>query len=374
MTKLTAILFFAVFVEGFALGQGYPYAIPPTNMVWIYPGTFTMGSPETEAVRGDEEGPQTQVTLTQGFYMGMFEVTQEEYLSIMGTNPSHFTGKPNLPVESVSWDDAVKYCAALTQRERQTGRLAENSFYRLPTEAEWEYACRAGTTTPLNYSEAVTGSFGTHAGWANFNGYYEYPPCRGDAYYCFNTTGWGASPRNIKHPMKGGTYHPNAWGLYDMHGNVGEWCQDWWDIRYPGGDATDPCGSPTGGWHVFRGGSWASTEAEIRSAARGNVPIRPEYVGFRVVLIQRTKSYDPFTVQFETNPDIKEMLDEAKIFTLKMIGGSQASYTFTIETSSNLIDWVTCTDVDKMRSSYVKVPTFVGYKPTKTIFYRAVAR
>jgi hypothetical protein len=137
------------------------------NMVWIPPGTFMMGSPEDEEGRSEYEGPQTQVTLTKGFWMGKYEVTQGSTLDVMGNNPSFFNGLRhegteweidygvNLarPVEMVSWDDVVAYCAALTERERMAGRIAPNSVYRLPTEAEWEHACRAWTSTRFSYGD-----------------------------------------------------------------------------------------------------------------------------------------------------------------------------------------------------------------------------
>ena len=191
-----------------------PQTIP--NMVWIPAGTFIMGSPESETARDGDEGPQTQVTISQGFWMGKYEVTQGEYLAVMWNNPSFFQGNLNLPVEQVSWNDAVAYCAALTARERNARRLPTGYVYRLPTEAEWEYACRAGTTTPFHYGNEL------RSGMANFDGYHEYPPCGSSTRYCYNPS--GIYPRCT---TSVGSYAPNAWGLYDMHGNLWEWCQDW---------------------------------------------------------------------------------------------------------------------------------------------------
>jgi len=125
----------------------------PTNLVFIPPGTFRMGSPTNEVGRSDDEGPQTAVTISRGFWMGKCEVTQGEYLAVMGSNPSHFTGDTNRPVERVTWFDATNYSATLTQRERAAGRIATNSVYRLPTEAEWEYACRGWTSTRFSYGD-----------------------------------------------------------------------------------------------------------------------------------------------------------------------------------------------------------------------------
>ena len=140
----------------------------PDHLVWISPGAFTMGSPELEPERRENEGPQTRVTLTQGLWMGKYEVTQGDYESVMNHNPSWFHGPPSLPVEMVSWRDATNYCAQWTTREQAAGRLPAGYVYRLPTEAEWEYACRAGTTTPNAFGSSLS-SF-----QANFNGGYPY--------------------------------------------------------------------------------------------------------------------------------------------------------------------------------------------------------
>jgi formylglycine-generating enzyme required for sulfatase activity len=156
-----------------AFAQQVPTNVVTTNMVWIAPGTFVMGSPTSEAQRNSDETQHT-VTLTQGFYMGKYAVTQGEYLALMGSNPSYFTGDLNRPVEQVSWIDATNYCAHLTQQEQAAGRLPVGWVYRLPTESEREYACRAGTTTAFHYGNAL------HAGMANFYDYYEYDASIGD--------------------------------------------------------------------------------------------------------------------------------------------------------------------------------------------------
>ena len=246
-------------------------------MVWIPCGTFTMGSPASEPARYPWEGPQTRVTISQGFWMGKHEVTQGEYQALMGSNPSYFTNQdyfgnliiPDLsrPVEQVSWNDAVAYCAALTTRERSAGRLPAGYVYRLPTEAEWEYACRAGTTTTFHYGPALRASM------ANVNDYMcEYPPCEGILLGQTTTVG---------------SYAPNAWGLYDMHGNVWEWCSDWWSPSLPGGSVTDPHGPPTGSSRVVRGGSWSNGGIICRSADRYNYDYSTDVqsnFGFWVVL------------------------------------------------------------------------------------------
>jgi formylglycine-generating enzyme required for sulfatase activity len=211
------------------------------EMVAIPGGTFTMGSPSTEEERSDDESPQHQVTV-KPFSMGKFEVTQAQYQAIMGNNPSRFKGA-NRPVETVSWNDAVEFCQRLSKK---TGRT-----YRLPSEAEWEYAARAGTTTPFYFGETIT------ADLANYNGNYTYASApKGE--YREQTTDVGSFP-------------PNAFGLYDMHGNVWEWCLDTWHDNYNG--------APTDGsaWidkndnqsqKLLRGGSWSDLPRDCRSAYR----------------------------------------------------------------------------------------------------------
>jgi formylglycine-generating enzyme required for sulfatase activity len=252
-----------------------PFAAPP-RLAWIPPGTFTMGSPATEKDRYEDEGPQLSVTLTKGFFMGKYEVTQAEYLVIMGKNPSFFSktnGYPedlNRPVDQVSWEDATNYCAKLTVRDRATGVFPAGWAYRLPTEAEWEYACRAGTTTPFHYGAEL------RAGFANFDGHYEY-------------TAVGTVTNRLAtflgQPRAVGSYTPNAWGLYDMHGNMYEWCWDW-AADYASGSVLDPKGPPLGSFRVFRGGAWEYPARLCRSAVRNySWPgINSADVGFRIVL------------------------------------------------------------------------------------------
>ncbi|MHB8520380.1 MAG: formylglycine-generating enzyme family protein [Limisphaerales bacterium] len=237
----------------------------PTNMVFIPPGTFRMGSPTNEVDRNDDEGPQTAVTISRGFWMGKYLVTQGEYAAVMGSNPSRFNTNNGFsedlsrPVETVTWLDATNYCGVLTQRERAAGRIATNSVYRLPTEAEWEYACRAWTSTRFSY--------GDDPGYTNFTNY---------AWYDDNSGG-------TTHPV--GQKLPNPWGLYDMHGDVFEWCQDYYDA-YPGGIALDPQGPATGSHRVIRGGSWLHSVWFCRSASRSDFIPDSGYFsnGFRVVL------------------------------------------------------------------------------------------
>jgi len=235
----------------------------PTNMVFIPPGTFMMGSPTNEVDREDWEGTQTAVTISRGYWMGKYEVTQGEYLAVMGSNPSYNTGYTNRPVETVSWFDATAYCTELTERERAAGRIGTNVVYRLPTEAEWEYACRAETSTRFSY--------GDDPGYTNLTNY---------AWYYDN------SGRET-HPV--GEKLANPWGLHDMHGNVFEWCQDWWTNSLPGGIVLDPQGPASGSYRVFRGGDWADwlpNAAHCRSASRIDIgdPGYGACIGFRVVL------------------------------------------------------------------------------------------
>ncbi len=257
-----------------------PANLFPTNLAWIPPGSFTMGSPTSERERVADETQHT-VTLTREFYMGKYEVTQGEYLLLMGNNPSHFTPANGYstdlhrPVEEVSWDEAVSYCAQLTQQHQSAGRIPAGWFYRLPTEAEWEYACRADTTTAFNFGSAIRG------GMANFYNRWEYDASAGSSYV--------ASPTVpvLNRTTTVGSYPPNVWDLHDMYGNVQEWCQDWYSA-YPTGSVTDPQGPYTGLYRVVRGGCWNSMGKFCRSACRlFYLPsTRSENTGFRVVLAQ----------------------------------------------------------------------------------------
>jgi len=245
-----------------------------TNLVFIPPGTFRMGSPTNEVGRQEIEGPETAVTISGGFWMGKYEVTQGEYLAVIGSNPSWFNGVHqnwpkqgtntdfgidlSRPVETVSWSEATNYCSQLTQRERASGRIATNSVYRLPTDAEWEYACRGRTSTRFSY--------GDDPGYTNLTNY---------AWYSDNSGG-------TTHPV--GNKLPNPWGLYDMHGNVWEWCQDWWSFNLPGGSVLDPQGPTTGSARVFRGCGWSGPARICRSAGRGYGGLGARYFGFRVLL------------------------------------------------------------------------------------------
>jgi formylglycine-generating enzyme required for sulfatase activity len=254
--------------------RAVPFAAP-ANMVFSPSGTFRMGTPSAEVDRRENEGPQTVVALSRGFWMGQYEVTQNEYQTLMGNNPSYFNGDRsaapfldrdygvnlNRPVEQVSWFDANSYCDRLTQQERNAGRIPINCVYRLPTEAEWQYACRAWTSTRFNYGE--------DPGYANLGNY---------AWFAGNSEGQTHSV---------GLKPPNLWGLYDMHGNVSEWCQDWLSSVLPGGSVMDPRGPASGEYRTLGGGGSYLYNADwCRSGGRdcNGADAAPPNYGFRVVL------------------------------------------------------------------------------------------
>jgi formylglycine-generating enzyme required for sulfatase activity len=211
-----------------------------------------MGSPYSESGRRDDED-EHEVTLKRPFWLGRTPVTQAQYEAVMGVNPARFKGQgADLPVESVSWDDAMAFCRKLTERERAAGRLPAGHVYTLPTEAQREYACRAGTR-------------GRYAGDLN-----------AIAWFSGNS---GEKPQPVARKQ------PNAWGLYDMQGNVWEWCRDWYG-RYPTEPVSDPTGPARGSTRVYRGGAWFHSADLCRSAHRYRM--EPDYrgslLGFRVAL------------------------------------------------------------------------------------------
>jgi formylglycine-generating enzyme required for sulfatase activity/tRNA A-37 threonylcarbamoyl transferase component Bud32 len=227
------------------------------EMVEIPGGTFIMGSPANEAERNSDEGPQHQVTVPS-FFMGKYELTQAQYQAIMGSNPSAFEGN-NRPVEQVSWNDAVIFCQRLSQK---TGKN-----YRLPSEAEWEYACRAGTTTPFYFGESITSEL------VNYNGNYTY----------------GSAPKgqNRQQTTDVGSFPPNAFGLYDMHGNVWEWCLDDYINNYSNAPKDGSALTGRGVVKLLRGGSWYYYPRHCRSAFRSYVsPDSSSFssLGFRLVV------------------------------------------------------------------------------------------
>ena len=248
-----------------------PPGAKPLEMVLIPSGTFMMGSPNNEQDRDSDEGPQHQVTLTKAFYMGKYEVTQAQYQAVMGTNPSNFSGKPNHPVEGVSWYDAVKFCNALSRKENRTPVYNESTWvadwnvngYRLPTEAEWEYACRANTTTRFYWGDDL-----------NYTQIQDY------AWYDGNNNPNGTKEVGLK--------KPNAWGLFDMSGNVWEWCWNWYGSSYDINDSNDPHGNVSGSFRVRRGGGWSYVSWYCRSAFHNTwwPDFTSNVVGFRMVSSQ----------------------------------------------------------------------------------------
>jgi len=252
---------------GMVLLCGIAQGVEPNSigmeLIEIPAGTFTMGSPVGEKDREANEA-QVTVTLTKPFWLGKTEVTQGQWRQVMGTEPwkgkDYVQADKDCPATYVSWDDATTFCQNLTEIERKAGKLKADEEYRLSTEAEWEYACRAGTTTAYSFGddEKQLGNFGWFAG---------------------NTAG-----EQYAHAV--GLKKPNPWGLHDMHGNVWEWCSNWYDEKLSGG--TDPVGPGKGSLRVNRGGSWGYFPDFCRSAYRYYfVPSdRNNNLGFRVARSQ----------------------------------------------------------------------------------------
>jgi formylglycine-generating enzyme required for sulfatase activity len=211
------------------------------EMLWVKPGAFMMG----------DTGEPHQVTLTKGFYLGKYEVTQAQWERVMVNNPSYFKGADR-PVGKVSWNDAVEFCKKLTEMEKKAGRVPQGMCYQLPTEAQWEYACRAGTTTVYSWGDTITKTN------ANYR-------------------------KNVVETTPVGKYSANPWGFHDMHGNVSEWCADWYG-DYPSGAVTDSEGPASGSPRVMRGGSCYNTGSNLRSARRNGITPSFRYngLGFRV--------------------------------------------------------------------------------------------
>jgi formylglycine-generating enzyme required for sulfatase activity len=238
-----------------------------TDLAWIPPGTYVMGSPSNEVGRLADE-TQHIVTLTAGLYMSKHLVTQGEYLAVMGVNPSYFNGTQgsmnygtdlSRPVETVSWYLASDYCGQLTTQQQQSGQIPTNWLYRLPTESEWEYACRAGSTNEFSY--------GADPDYTNLVNY---------AWYDADSTNMTQDVAQLL---------PNGFGLYDMEGDVFEWCEDGYG-PYPAGPVTNPQVPSEGSETVFRGGSWAYGPMDCRCAGRYSAdPVdKFNFLGFRVVL------------------------------------------------------------------------------------------
>jgi formylglycine-generating enzyme required for sulfatase activity len=233
---------------------GVDWTVPGLGLelVALRGGVFKMGT--AKAKRDSDEAPVTEVLISKPYWLGRYEVTQDEWVALMGGNPSHFQGGRR-PVETVSWEEAMEFGRRLTAREQEAGRLPAGYAYTLPTEAQWEYACRAGTGAEFAGSPRLA-----DLGWYDENS--------------------GGQTREV------GLRRANPWGLHDMHGNVREWCRDWYAGRYAGGRVTDPQGLPTGSNRVNRGGGWSSGAESCRAGQRfWNLPsARALSLGFRVAL------------------------------------------------------------------------------------------
>ena len=257
-------------------GAGEERELDGITFCWCPPGHFLMGSPPGEPDRRPDEG-QVEVTLTRGFWMAKYEATQGQWTRIAGTLPGPLTAAlpagDDFPVGNVNFAEAEGFSRKLTERGHRSGALPKNWEFRLPTEAQWEYACRAGTATAT--------AFGDKLGHkqANFQG----------------TPYNGAAPGpSLKRAAKVGSYPPNAWGLHDMHGNTYEWCRDWYHVTLPGG--TDPDLRDARGARnrdgtysrVRRGGAWVDDGWACRSAFRSRFEPdrRYDHIGFRVVVVQ----------------------------------------------------------------------------------------
>ena len=231
---------------------GQPWTVPTGSMemIWCKPGTFMMGSPESELGHVANETLH-EVTLTQGFWLGKYEVTRAQW------NKAHkekHSGEGNLPLAHINWWRVMEFCKNITIVERNALRIPHGWKYTLPTEAQWEYACRAGTTTAFAFGDTLSSQ------QANVD-------------------------KAARKAIVVGNYPPNAWGFHDMHGNVSEWCSDWYGA-YPQGSVSDPLGSNKGGNRVFRGGGWQSSIRSSRSASRqySFIGRRDHNLGFRLSL------------------------------------------------------------------------------------------
>ncbi len=248
-------------VDQCGLFAGVTVGESPQLLRWIEPGKLLMGSPENEVGRWNAEGPQHEVTIPRGFWLGQTPVTQAFYEAVIGKNPSRFQGDGRRPVENVSWEDVVAFCAKLNELLSELGDVS----VRLPTEAEWEYACRAGTTAALYSDKPLTSETGAC------------PNLEELAWYSANSG-------STTHPV--GQKAANVWGLYDMLGNVWEWCEDVWHNNYEGAPNDGSAWGGEGRSRVNRGGSWANRARNCRCAFRGcwEPGNRFAFLGFRLVL------------------------------------------------------------------------------------------
>jgi formylglycine-generating enzyme required for sulfatase activity len=244
-----------------------------TKMVKLDGGKFRMGSSENDPLHRVEELPQHDVIIKGPFFMAATEVTHAQFLKVMGVSPTKSAEKAaraqNLPVEYVTWDEANDFCKKLTESEREQKWMRKGWGYRLPTEAEWEYAARAGTETPFAFGEQIV-----------FEKQALFRPIEDDL------IGMGGGSKKPDFPQEVGKTEANAFGLHDMHGNAAEWCLDWYRSGYPSDAQQDnPTGPSSGDKRVIRGGSFKDTAKGVRSASRAG--LRPgernDYVGFRIV-------------------------------------------------------------------------------------------
>ena len=294
------------------------------QMLWVEPGTFTMGSPIGEAGRSTHEA-EHNVTLTKGFYLGKYEVTQAQYEAVMTGNtnslsatPSNWPNNPNRPVDKVSWDDAQIFLTRLNAAEQAAGRLPAGWSYVLPTESEWEYACRAGTTTVYSWGNDI------------------------------NSTQANYDQSGISQTRDVGQYAANPWGFFDMHGNVLEWTADWHLAAYPTGSVIDSTGPESGSIRVVRGGAWTSDSA--RSAYRhGYVPAFSNiHLGFRL----------GFKAVPDTTPPVLTLLGDANATHAKDTAWVEPGATASDTLDGNLTNQVTITGTVDVNSSGTYVLTY----------------
>jgi len=308
--KAVILVVFSLFVNFSYASNDFTNSLGMT-FKYISPGTFMMGSPESELQR-DLAETQHQVTLTKAYYMGITEVTQGQWQAVMGSNPSFFTScGSNCPVDSISWEEVQEFIANMNQRGE--------GIYRLPTEAEWEFAARAGSSTPFSFGDNISTT------QVNYNGNYPY---NGAVQETYRET-----------PVAVGSLPANAWGLHEMHGNVWEWVQDWYNSYTPSA-VTDPMGALAGdSRHIYRGGSWGNDAGRCRAATRyGLSPGLSNYdLGFRLV---KTSSQIPSAptvqVQATTGTSLTITPTDANVLTTSS-SISDIGALLTLENSSTTI-------------------------------------
>lgn len=301
------------------IGENWTVQLPKDTtleMVYILPGTFEMGNPVNSGDKLFDE-KQHKVNLTKGFWIGKYEVTQKQWKSMLKIPREQSNGYgDDCPVHRIDWYEANEFCRRLNQREIKAGRLPRNYRYVLPTEAQWEYACRAGTTTSLNNGKNFTGVYKDFWGlgsWLDF-GYWT------DCSNLDEVAWWSNNSNNRVHPV--GQKKPNAWGLYDMHGNISEWCVDKYIVKYPR-ETVDPIGSYPikksllydSNARILRGGCFSSAAGCSQSQREMNDPdVGFSYIGFRLALIYFDKEEDikpeNLQVRFAGVADLEPIYDD----------------------------------------------------------------